>query len=106
MFWNLLLSCFLEYHTGFPFNVVNQQQQLLGAPNRLRFPDYLSLNFGIEKRIGLFRREWAVRLAVVNLTGHQNRDSVVNNNDSPNYLSFAGGQKRAFTGRIRLVGKK
>jgi hypothetical protein len=104
--WDLLLSCFLEYHSGFPFSVVNQQQQLIGAPNRLRFPDYFSLNLGIEKRIDLFRRVWAIRLAMVNLTGHQNRDSVINNIDSPNFLTFAGGQKRAVTARIRLVGKK
>jgi hypothetical protein len=31
---------------------------------------------------------------------------VINNVDSPEYLTFAGGQRRAFTARIRLVGRK
>ena len=48
--WQLFLSGFFEYHTGFPFSTINEQQQLVGAPNSLRFPDYLSLDLGLEKR--------------------------------------------------------
>ncbi len=102
-FWGLFLSYFLEYRTGFPFSVVNEQQQLVGAPNSLRFPNYLSLNFGIEKRFPFLRHEWAVRLAVINLTGNENPNAVVNNIDAPNFLSYAGGQSRALTFRLRLV---
>jgi hypothetical protein len=102
--WNLFLSYFFEYRTGFPFSVVNQQQQLVGAPNRLRFPNYASLNLGIEKHFKLFSRVWAVRLAVVNASGNANPNAVINNIDSPKFLQFARGQKRAFTARIRLVG--
>jgi hypothetical protein len=102
--WNLFLSYFFEYRTGFPFMVVNEQQQLVGPANRLRFPDYASLNLGIEKRIRLFTREWAVRLTILNITGHSNPDSVINNIDSPDFMNFAGGGKRAFSARLRLVG--
>jgi len=98
-----LLSGFFEYRTGFPFSVLNEQQQLVGAPNRLRFPQYLSLNLGLEKRFQFRGREWAVRVTGVNIIGHRNPDSVVNNIDAPNYLTFAGGQRRAFSVRLRLV---
>jgi hypothetical protein len=101
---NLFLSYFLEYRSGFPFSIVNEQQQLIGAANRMRFPSYFSLNVGIEKRVRLFAREWAVRLAILNMTGHHHPDSVINNIDSPNFMKYAGGERRAFTGRIRLVG--
>jgi len=101
--WHLTLSYFLEYRTGYPFSVVNQEQELVGPANQLRFPDYLSLNLGIEKRLRLFRRTWAVRLTVVNVSGHKNPDFVINNIDAPDFLNFAGGQGRAFSGRIRLV---
>ena len=37
--WQLFLSGFFEYHTGFPFSSINEQQQLVGAPNSFRFPD-------------------------------------------------------------------
>ncbi len=102
--WKLLLSGFLEYHTGYPFSIVNEQQQLVGGPNSVRYPDYVSLDLGLEKRF-LFRgREWAVRIAAVNVTGHSNPDSVINNIDAgPSFLTYGGGQRRAFTARIRLV---
>jgi hypothetical protein len=101
--WGLLLSEFFEYRTGFPFSVLNEQQQLVGAPNRLRFPNYFSLNLGLEKRFVFRGHEWAVRVTAVNISGHMNPDLVVNNVDAPNYLTFAGGQGRAFTVRVRLV---
>jgi len=101
--WNLTLSYFLEYRTGYPFSVINQDQELIGPPNSLRFPDYLSLNLGIEKRLRLFRKTWAARLTVINVSGHKNPDSVINNIDASDFMNFAGGQGRAFSGRIRMV---
>ena len=102
-FWGLLLSGFVEYRTGYPFSVVNIQQQLVGLPNTYRFPGYFNLNLGIEKRFPFRGHEWAVRLSGVNLTGHNNPDSVVNTVGAPNFLSSTGGQHRAFTVRLRLV---
>jgi hypothetical protein len=102
--WNLFLSYYLEYRTGFPFSVVNEQQQVVGSANRLRYPDYASLNIGVEKRVRLFTREWAIRISILNLTSHRNPDSVSNNIDSPNFMRYAGGGTRSFNARIRLVG--
>lgn len=104
--WRLWFSYFLEYRTGFPFSVLDEQQRLVGLPNRLRFPDYVSVNIAVEKRFRLRAHEWAFRLAVLNLTGHANPESVINNIAAPNFLTFAGGQHRAFSGRFRLVGRK
>jgi hypothetical protein len=42
----------------------------------------------------------------VNILGRQNSDTVVNNIDAPNFGSFAGGQGRAFTLRVRFAGRK
>lgn len=103
-FWSLFLSYYFEYRSGFPFSVVNERQEVVGQANRLRFPAYLNLNVGLEKRIRLLKREWAVRLAILNVTNRANPDSVINNIDSPNFMKLAGGQKTAFTARLRLVG--
>ena len=103
--WQLLLSGFFEYHSGFPFSTINQQQQLVGAANGLRFPSYVSLDLGVEKQFRFRGREWAIRVSGINITGHDNPDNVVNRIDAPNYLTFAGGHTRALTGRIRLVTK-
>jgi hypothetical protein len=102
--WGLLLSSFLEFRTGFPFSIVNEQQQLVDGPNSVRFPNYFSLNVGLEKRFRFRGHEWAVRGTAVNLTGHHNPDSVINNIDAgPSFLTYGGGQNRAFTLRLRLV---
>jgi hypothetical protein len=101
--WGLLLSGFAEYRTGLPFNVLTLQQQLVGAPGSQRFPDYFSLDLGLEKRFRFKGHEWAFRISAINLTGHANSDSVVNIVGAPNFLAFAGGQSRAFTSRLRLV---
>ena len=101
--WGLLVSEFLEYRTGFPFSALTEQQQLYAPPNSYRYPDYFSLDVGLEKRFPFRGHEWAVRLTIVNLTGHSNPDSVVNNEDAPNFLAMAGGQRRAVSLRLRLV---
>lgn len=103
--WDLLLSYFAEYHTGFPFSAVNSQYVVVETPDSFRYPAYFSLNLAAEKRFPLFRQQWALRLAVVNATGHSNPNTVINNVDAPNFGTFAGGQARAFTFRLRLVGR-
>lgn len=104
--WKLFLSYFFEYHTGFPFSVFNQQLQVMGRPGRLRFPDFVSLNLGLEKTFPFHGRLFAVRLTSVNILGRKNPDVVINNNSASNFLTFAGGQRRAFTLRLRFAGRK
>jgi hypothetical protein len=101
--WHLLFSYFFEYHSGFPFSAVNEQQQLVGLANSLRYPSYISLNLALEKNFRFRKREWALRGSVINLTNHQNPTAVVNNVTAPNFLAFSGRQGLAFTARLRLV---
>jgi len=109
-FWGIDFAYLFEYRTGYPFSVVNQQQFLIGAPNRLRFPDYASLNISLEKKFRFRKYLFAVRGSVINLTDRQNPTVVVNNIDAvgvtPPFLQFSGGQGRAFTGRLRFLGKR
>jgi hypothetical protein len=58
---------------------------------------------GFEKRFQFHGHEWAARLSVVNMTAHQNPDTVKNLAGSP--IVFAGGQGRALTARLRLAGR-
>jgi hypothetical protein len=104
--WRLQLTYFLEYRTGYPFSAVNFQQQLVGLPDSLRFPAYVSLNLGLEKKFGFHGYLWAARLEEVNITNHANPNTVVNNVDAPNFETFARGQTRALTLRVRFVGRK
>jgi len=99
------LAYTLDWHTGFAFSAVTQAGQLVGAPDRLRFPDFVSLNLHVERRFRLLGFEWALRGGFDNITGRRNPTAVVNNVDSPRFLQFAGIRGRAFTGRIRLLGR-
>ena len=95
-----------EARTGFPFNVVNDQQELVGLPGSRRFPTYFTLNVFAEKRFHLLKRYWAIRGGFENVTNRQNPYSVNNNIDSPQFLTFGSNFRRSFTTRIRLVGRK
>jgi Carboxypeptidase regulatory-like domain len=104
--WGIQLSYFFEYRTGYPFSVINLDQQLVGPPNSSRFPGDTSLNLGIEKKFGFRGYLWAARVEAVNALDRQNPDTVVNNFDAPNFGAFSGGQGRAFTLRVRFIGRK
>jgi hypothetical protein len=103
---NFQLSYTFQWRTGFPFSLVNQQQQIIGEPNSQRFPDYFNLGTYLEKRFPLFGLNWAVRGGFDNITGHQNPTVVNNNIDSPQFLQFSQSSGRSFTARIRFLGKK
>ena len=104
--WKIQFSYFFEYRTGYPYSIVNLQQQLVGAPNSSRFPAYENLNLALEKKFALRGYLWAARIEMVNAFDHKNPNVVVNNIDAPNFGAFSGGQRRAFTARVRFAGRK
>jgi len=102
-----------EYRTGFPFYIVNNQQQFVTpsdvptvAPYFLRFPQYFSLNTHVEKRFHAVGFYWALRGGFDNITGRRNYWFVNNDRDAPQFLMYSGYSGRAFTARIRLLGRK
>jgi TonB-dependent receptor-like protein len=111
--WGLLplikgfdLAYSLEVRSGFPFAVVNQQQQLVLPPGAHRFPTYITLNPHIEKRFHALGFYWALRGGFDNITNRQNPFTVNNIFGSPQYLQFSNFDRRAFTARIRFLGRK
>jgi hypothetical protein len=49
---------------------------------------------------------WAWRFGYNNLTGTLNANVVNNVQGTPQFLRYGGGQVRAFSVRLRLVGRK
>jgi hypothetical protein len=96
----------VEWRDGFPFNVVNNQQQLAEAPGSRRFPTFFALNLHLEKRFHLRGYQLAVRGGFDNITDRKNPAVVNNNIDSPQFLTFSAFDRRTFTGRIRFLGRK
>ncbi len=96
----------VEARSGFPFSVVNEENFMLGRPNQRRLPYYFNVNLQFEKRFRFFHYLWAWRFGMNNLTNHDNPNVVNNNIDSPLFLAYAGGQRRAWNVRLRFLGRR
>jgi len=96
----------LEARDGFPFATLTQQQKLFQPPGAHRFPWYFTLNPHLEKRFHAFGFYWALRGGFDNITNHQNPYVVNNIFGSPQFLTFSAFDRRAFTARIRFLGRK
>jgi hypothetical protein len=95
-----------DARSGFPFAALNDQQQIVRPPGAYRFPTYIALNLHLEKRFHALGFYWALRGGFDNITNHQNPFTVNNNIDSPQFLTFSNFDRRAFTARIRFLGRK
>ncbi|MDQ3756159.1 MAG: TonB-dependent receptor [Acidobacteriota bacterium] len=96
----------LDWRSGYPFSLVNEDQELVGSPGSHRFPAYFSLNTHVERRFRLLGLQLALRAGFNNLTNRPNPTEVNNNVDSPLFLTFGGTDHRAFVGRVRFLGRK
>jgi len=102
------LAYSMEARTGFPFSLFTNQQELIGKAGAQRFPDYFSLNLQLEKRFHLLRYYLALRGGFDDITGRCNPfvvNSIIDPVSHPN-PTFNACQGRAFTSRIRLLGRK
>jgi len=104
--WKLDFAYSLVWRSGFPFLAVNNQLAVVPSAGFFRFPDFVTLNPAIERKFTLHHYQFAVRLGINNITDNQNADTVNNNIQSPQFLTFHGGGHRTFNARIRLLGKK
>ena len=108
IFHKFELAYSAEARTGFPFTEFNDQQEVLGKVGAERYPFYFSLNLQLEKKFHLFHYYWALRGGFDNITGRCNPyvvNSVIVPSTHPN-PTFTACQGRAFTSRIRLIGRK
>ena len=96
----------VEWRSGYPFSVIDQDRRLVDEPNSNRFPAYFSLNVHAERRFRLLSVNLALRAGFNNITDRQNATAVDNNINSGNFLNFSGVQGRQFTARIRFLGRK
>ncbi len=100
------IAYLVEYRSGFPFGIVNEEGFLVGTPNSRRLPGYCNINLHFEKKFRFFHYLWAWRFGINNLTNNGNPNAVNNNVDSPTFLTYGRGQHRAFSVRLRFLGKR
>jgi len=98
-----------EARTGLPFLATTDQGRIPAAypPGAFRLPAYYSINLQFEKHFHLFRRYWALRGGADNITNHANATLANGILDSTHPLpTYIDGNGRAFTGRIRYLGRQ
>jgi hypothetical protein len=99
--WDLVYA--FDWHTGFPFDSINANNEIVGAAGSHRYPDYVDFSPGLEWRFHFHGKYFGLRGVVSNLTDRYDPYIVYNNVDSPEYLTFSQPLGRAFTTRIRLI---
>jgi len=96
----------LDWRDGFPFTLMNDSAEVVGAPYSQRFPTYFSADLSLERRFTFMGYQWALRAGVDNITDRGNYSYVNSDVDSPQFRTFSGNQGHAFIARIRLLGRK
>ena len=105
----LELAYSMEARTGFPFSLFSPQQQLISTPGADRFPEYFSLNLQLEKKFHFLGYYLALRGGFDNITGRCNPfvvNSVIDPTHDHPVPTFSACEGRAFTSRIRFLGRK
>ncbi|MGA8109315.1 MAG: hypothetical protein WB974_07755, partial [Acidobacteriaceae bacterium] len=99
--WDFVYT--FDWHSGFPFDSINANEQIVGVAGSHRFPNYLDFSPGLEWRFHIWGKYIGLRGTAENITDSENPYIVFNNVDSPQYLTFTQPLGRAFTTRIRLI---
>ena len=99
------IALLADARSGFPFSVMDQNGQIVGGVDSLRFPSNFELNVHVERRFTFRGYRLAVRAGVNNLTDHANPSTVNNMIGAPQYLQFLGEEGRHLVVRVRFFGR-
>ena len=106
--FNMVLTPVVDYHSGFPFSLVNEEQDFVGPRNEGgRFPRLLTLDLLVMKALKIrFRgKEYKGRagFTVFNITNHWNPRDVQNNIASPQFGTFFNSADRSVRLKFEFV---
>jgi len=95
-----------DIHTGFPYSVVNESRDFVGARNDQRFRGFDSFDLQVLREFALpfHGKEHKVKVGfgVFNLFNHSNPRDVQNDLDSPRFGDFFNSAVRTFRGKFVL----
>jgi hypothetical protein len=98
--WSLILGPVLDVHTGFPYSVVDENQNYVGTPDSRRFSTFFSIDYQVYRDFrmpfanGSGSRKVRLGLYMTNLTNHGNYSQVYNNVTSPLFGELTGFQRQ------------
>jgi hypothetical protein len=102
--WKVTVAPVLDVHSGFPYSTVNQRREFVGPRNELRFPQFVSTDLQVWRRVRLPIRESHARVGfgAYNVFNRDNYRDVQNDVDSPRFGEFFNGPARMFHGKFVL----
>jgi hypothetical protein len=105
--WKITLAPVLDVHTGFPYSVIDEERDFIGARNRAgRYPRFSSVDLQATKEVALpfhgrkYKAHVGVR--VFNLLNHYNPRDLQNNAASFRYGAFLNSVDRMVRGKFVL----
>ena len=102
----ITVSPIFEWRSGFPYSIVDQNQNFVGLRNAAgqHFPKFLSLDAEISKDFKITKK-YGVRLSLkgFNLSDHFNPRNLRNNLNDPQFGTFINSYRRYFTGGFDII---
>lgn len=105
--FEITLMPLVEIRNGFPYSVINQDQDYIGARNRSgRFPRFFSMDMTAVKKVDLKfmgkTYHTQVGVKIYNVTNHFNPRNIQNNIDATDFGSFSNSVGRTFRGKFEI----
>jgi hypothetical protein len=97
----LLLGVF-DWRSGLPYSIVNDTLDFIGPRNSLRFPTYLRLEAGLERRFKILKFQPWIGVRVRNALDSFLPTDVQANLGSPAFGSFYNSEYRQFRIQVRF----
>jgi outer membrane receptor for ferrienterochelin and colicin len=97
----LLLGIF-DWHTGVPYSIVDESLDFVGPRNSERFPDFVRLEVGIERRFKVGKLQPWIGVRVWNALNTFLPTDVQANLGSPAFGSFYNSEYRQFRIQLRF----
>jgi len=83
--WKMTLSPVVEWRSGFPYSVVQEDQSYLGEPNSARYPAFLSIDAQLTRDFTIMKYDVTAGVKITNITDHYNPRNVIANVASPRF---------------------
>jgi hypothetical protein len=103
--WDITVTPLLELHSGFPYSVVNERLEFVGARNQAgHFPAYLALDTQVLKgfKVPFLDKKARAGVAVLNVTNHFNPRDLQNNTGSLQFGQFFNSLGTSIRGKFEL----
>ncbi|MGD8331661.1 MAG: TonB-dependent receptor [Acidobacteriota bacterium] len=84
----ILITPAVEWRSGFPYSLLNEDQSYFGEPNSERFPNFFALDLQLTKAFEIKGYRITGGVKVTNLTSHDNPRQVVANIADPSFGDF------------------